>query len=197
MKALLWLVVVCVMFLYPVLVYFGLQQFGPKLLASLLALVLVVRTSLTWGKADFKGRAFSVLAVLYCLCIVLLNSVILLKYYPVLMSLTMAGVFLFSLVEGQPLIEKLARLSGKKITPRAVGYLRKLTWLWFFVILFNAAVAAYTACCSSMEMWAAYNGALSYGVFALLFAGEWVFRQFYIRRYEGEDEGTTVNNELR
>jgi len=48
-----------------------------------------------------------------------------------------------------------------------------------------------------MEMWAAYNGALSYGVFALLFAGEWVFRQFYIRRYEGEDEGTTVNNELR
>jgi len=75
MKALLWLVVVCVMFLYPVLVYFGLQQFGPKLLASLLALVLVVRTSLTWGKADFKGRAFSVLAVLYCLCIVLLNSV--------------------------------------------------------------------------------------------------------------------------
>lgn len=186
MKALFWAAVSVAMLLYPAAVYFGVQRWGPAVLAGFLAAVVVARSLYFWRDLSVKSVCFPLLVVVYCTLVALNDSVSLLKYYPVLMSCAVAGVFVFSLSSAEPLLEKVARASGKTISPRAKVYLRKLTLIWSLAILLNAAVAAYTACCSSMGLWGLYNGALSYALFAALFVGEWFYRQYYIRRYEGE-----------
>lgn len=186
MKALLWAAGGGVMIFYPVAVYFGLQHWGPAALAGLLALVAAARALSCGLYLSLKSLWLPTLLLIYCALVAINHSVSLLKYYPVLMSCAVASMFAVSLWRDEPLLEKVARASGKTITPRAKVYLRKLTALWSLVIVFNAAVATYTACCSSMGFWGLYNGVFSYGLFAALFIGEWFYRQYYIRRYEGE-----------
>ena len=187
MKALLWAAISLAMILYPLGVYFGLQHWGPGSLALALATLVFARAVYFWRELTLKSCLFPAALIAFCLLVTFYDSLSLLKYYPVLMSCAVAGAFLASLSGEEPLLEKAARLSGKTITPRAKGYLRKLTIIWSVVILVNATVAAYSACCGSMDFWGLYNGVVSYAIFGLLFVGEWFYRQYYIRRYEGEE----------
>lgn len=98
------------------------------------------------------------------------------RAYPVAINALMLVVFLTSLWRGMPIVERLARLKEPELPPAGVAYTRRVTWAWcgFFVI--NGSIATWTAVYADLATWTLYNGVISYGLIALMFAGEWLLR---------------------
>jgi uncharacterized membrane protein len=97
------------------------------------------------------------------------------RAYPVLMSLSAAAVFGYSLMYPPTLIEQIA---GERTTskPGAVPYLRKLSAVWLVFLLINATVSAGTAILGDLATWTLYNGFISYLLSGALLFGEIMLR---------------------
>jgi len=169
--------------LYPLMVFFGLQQFEPRWIAGgLIALVLLrfailKKTQLSQAAAG-GAQALWVTVGLVILCVValLLNDERWLRLHPVLINGAMLSVFALSLRFPPTVIERLARLSEPDLPPEAVQYTRRVTQVWcgFFVI--NGSIALYTALFASLEEWTVYNGLIAYLLMGTLFAVEYMVR---------------------
>lgn len=166
----------------PFLVHFGLTAFGPRVFASLLLLIFIPRILLT--PAD--NRLFKILMLLlvlvYCGVVAAEESVELLLFYPVLMSSFFALLFFMSLFSEKTLIEEFVLLSGKSYPAEARSYMRGLTKAWTLLLLLNAAIAGYTACCQSAQVWLLYNGIIAYVIIFGFVIAEVVYRGIYRRR---------------
>ena len=173
-----------VIFIYPFLTYWGLKHFEPRYVSVGLIAVVILRFFL------FKDRnvkilgALSIFASLTLLGMAVLNnSGLTLKLYPVLINLIMLAVFASSLFTRQSIIERFARIHEPDLKPAAIKYTRKVTMVWCVFFIINAVISALTAI-TSLAAWTWYNGFFSYVLIGLLFAGEWLFRQYYKRRME-------------
>jgi uncharacterized membrane protein len=166
---------------YPFLVYFGLRTLPPGLMALSLVALLAARAALGSRKS---GRDFLpyLIAGVIVVALAARSPVVGLKAYPVLLSLGFAAVFAHSLLWPPTIVERIARLSHPELPLQANAYLRKVTiaWLMFFVI--NAAISAATAASGSIRLWTLYNGLISYLAMGVMFATEFVVRQFVHRR---------------
>lgn len=159
---------------YPLLVYYSIGQLSPKFMALLLAglalaRALLVRQPVWWTAAG----AASVLALLAFVGDALLP----LKLYPVLVNLLFLAVFGISLWHPPSVIERIARLTEPHFTDAAVAYTRRVTQVWCGFFLLNGSLALVTALWTSTDIWALYNGLLSYLLMGCLFAGEWLVRR--------------------
>ncbi len=159
---------------YPLLVYYSIGQLSPKFMALLLAglalaRALLVRQPVWWAAAG----AASVLALLAFFGDALLP----LKLYPVLVNLLFLAVFGISLWHPPSVIERIARLTEPHFGDAAVAYTRRVTQVWCGFFLLNGGVALVTALWASTDLWALYNGLLSYLLMGCLFAGEWLVRR--------------------
>lgn len=103
------------------------------------------------------------------------------RAYPVAINTVMLALFSFSLWQGPPIIERLARLREPDLPESGVRYTRRVTQAWCLFFLINGSVAAWTACYASLSLWTLYNGVISYGLIALMFTGEWCCR-YRLRR---------------
>jgi len=169
---------------YPFIVYTGLNQFGPATLSLVLFALLLARVILRGDYHQPEQYAQLTLVGSLCLLAAWRNSELVLRYYPVAMSLGFAGFFAISLWSKTTLIERFASMFIKDIADYQRRYMRVLTKLWAFLLLLNAAVAAYTACCLSLAQWTLYNGVIAYVVFGLFSMGELINRHFYKKRYQ-------------
>lgn len=167
--------------LYPVLVYFGLQQNEPRLLALLLLLVLGLRMLGSGRMQQLISGRYRFLLGLLGLFLVLLTFVSNqpwgLRLYPLLVNLGFLSVFAWSLRYPPSIIERLARLREPDLPEPAVAYTRNVTKLWCGFFIFNGLVSLYTALFSSLETWTLYNGAIAYLLMGILFAGELLWRK--------------------
>ena len=172
--------------LYPALVYFGLAHLRPGVFAALLAALVLFRPT-GLSPAERKRVLVPMAIVLgYAALVAVLDSTMLLRFYPVLMNALMLALFSYSLLSDTPMIERIARARGMEITPRAKSYVRRVTQIWCVFFVLNASIAAYTALRSSWEVWTLYNGLIAYLLVGVLIAGELVFRYFYKRRNAGQ-----------
>lgn len=162
------------MLAYPLLVYFGLARFEPRVLALLLATVALLRALVTRERAWFVAAAGGI--VLSAIAAAA-NDATALKLYPVLVNAVLLLLFGASLLKPPSMIERLARLREPDLPPAAITYTRRVTQVWcgFFVV--NGAIALYTALWASAAQWALYNGLIAYLLMGLLFAGEWLVRR--------------------
>jgi uncharacterized membrane protein len=168
---------------YPFIVYSSLDYWGPANLAWLLLALLVARVLM---RNDFKQpEQYMQLLLVGSLCLVaaLFDSEQLLRYYPVAMSIAFGAFFLVSLRTDKSLIERFAGLGGTDYSAHQQYYMRNLTKIWAALLILNALVASYTACCMSLKAWTLYNGALAYVIFGVFSLGELIFRYFYKLRH--------------
>lgn len=168
---------------FPFVIHYGLSHFEPIVFSILLFVLLVPRTLLAPSENNSVKAIMLIAITLYCIAIAWFDSQVLLRHYPVLISLYVALMFFLSLFDERPLIEVFARLSGKPYPDVARPYMRQLTKVWALLLVGNASVAAYSACCLSDDFWLFYNGFLSYVIMAGFMGCEWVFRQWYRRKY--------------
>lgn len=160
---------------YPFAVYLGLEHLSPRLFALLLGALWLAR--MFSGKQTPLSRTLTTVALLFCLLLGLAGEPALLRWYPVLISLALLGLFAGSLCSGMPIIERLARLSEPELPPAAVRYTRLVTWVWVGYFIVNAAIASGLALWAPLSWWTLYTGLIAYLLMGLLFAGEWLVRQ--------------------
>jgi uncharacterized membrane protein len=95
---------------------------------------------------------------------------------PVAVNFAMAAVFGASLLAGESLVLRFARVEGVDTTPALVRYCRRLTLVWtiYLAVLGVAGVAIAVHGDERLGPW--WCGVLDYLLIALLFVGERVYR---------------------
>ncbi|MDD5275039.1 MAG: hypothetical protein PHR16_03030 [Methylovulum sp.] len=160
--------------LYPLVVYFGIHYLAPWQIAAVLVVLLLARF-LTGKASATNSQWLLVAAVLYCGFAIESNSLVTLRFYPVLINLGLLAIFTSSLYFPPPVIERLARIQHPDLPLKGVLYTRKVTQVWCVFFLLNGLVAATTAVWGSFAWWSLYNGLIAYVLMGLLMAGEyWV-----------------------
>lgn len=161
--------------LYPFAVYFGIQYLEPWKIAATLSVLLLLRLLTT--QVDKKwNRLLLLVGIVYCGLAAWNNNLISLRFYPVLVSLSLLIVFAGSLFFPPPIIERLARIQHPDLPEQGITYTRKVTQIWCLFFLINGLVATATALWSSFAWWSLYNGLIAYLLMALLMAIEYLIR---------------------
>jgi len=157
---------------YPILVYYGLNHFGPSALALFLLVILILRVLIKGSLHEPSQWLQLVVLGTFCCVVMLVNSEELLRFYPVIMSLGFSALFAFSLKSKTSLIERFAKMSGQDYPEAAIEYMRNLSKIWAMLLFVNAFIAAYTACCVSLKSWTLYNGLIAYFLLGGFAVGE-------------------------
>ena len=121
--------------LYPFAVYFGMEHFAPWQFGLLLGSLWLARALLGARKPGSLWMAIG--AIAFCLLLALFDSPLLLRWYPVLISAFMLGLFGLSLKYGPPMVERLARLREPQLPAKAIVYTRQVTIAWCVFFLCN------------------------------------------------------------
>ena len=187
-KDLIPLVIILLSLAYPFLVWLHIDTVKPQWFGVALLIVALVRIGLAGSARKTSDWLMTAVMVVFSGAIILLDSEILLKCYPVMMSAGMGLLFLISLGDEQPLIERFARAGGKQPPPEAKGYLLRLTLIWGCLLLLNAVIAAWTVWFSSLAVWTLYNGLLSYLFIAVFVVAELIYRQHYKKKHKIVDD---------
>lgn len=186
LKTILQLIITCGFIFYPLLMYWGLQHYSPRLIAILLG-TGVTYNLLQIQSGPYRLRLlFPVLGTLtLCVLSALLNQSSVLLYLPFLISINLGLSFSYSLVYPPSMAEVFARMSTNDISEETIRYCRLLTLIWVIFFVGNAAIASLTACCAELKVWSLYNGFIAYCAIGLLFTGELCYRYWRFRRYVG------------
>ncbi len=158
---------------YPFAVYFGLGRFSPRIMIAGLLALLSLRMYRT---PPGRGRLPYLVGGGGVVIIAARSPSVGLRAYPILISLTLASVFAYSLLRPPTLIEQIARMRRPQIPPRIVTYLRNVTIVWTGFFLLNAAISAATVVSGSIKLWTLYNGFVSYLIIGAILAGELMLR---------------------
>lgn len=189
MKIVIQLMLGLVMVVYPFAVVWALKQ-GYLLWASVALMVIaVVRYIL---KPNTLFAPLTILAVLCGAFSLSLEHELGLKLYPVLMSVGALGIFAFTLAYPPSMIERFARLHQPDLPKSGIRWTRNVTKVWCGFFLINALIALATVLWANQEVWAIYNGFISYVLMGILLLGEWLLRKRYqtksIRETEKNDD---------
>lgn len=168
--------------LYPVTVYFALRWFEPRVIASVLALFLLLR----WKRPAAQilaglpkvSHGILVVLLLLCLAVLVVNNETLLRLYPAAINLGLLAMFGMTLWQAPPMVERFARLRHAHLPAEGIRYTRHVTQVWCLFFAGNGMAAMWTAIAASRETWALYNGLIAYLLMATLFVGEWLLRQY-------------------
>jgi uncharacterized membrane protein len=166
---------------YPFIVYFGIKTLPP----SFFGLALIALLALRFGvliKAD-RPVLLPVLLILmgYAVATAVSGSTQMLLFYPCLVNFCLCAVFTNSLRQEESLLLRIVRARGVPIVDHVPLYLYRLTALWAVFFALNGMVAVWTITVS-MEVWALYNGLISYFIVGALIGGELLFRNHYRKR---------------
>ena len=179
--------------LYPAFIYYFLViRKAPLRLFSLVViavafLAFIARTSTPKGKnrgISFAWTSLLLLGVgLVCL---ITDSVIVLKWYPLLMNLLFLAAFGSTCFMPPSMIFRFATLQDKSIKgslseKRVAAYCRKVTYAWCAFFVFNGSIAAWTIFYGSDAQWSVYNGGISYILIGVFFMGELIIRKMVQR----------------
>jgi uncharacterized membrane protein len=158
---------------YPFAIYFGLGRFSPRIMIAGLLVLLGLRM---YGAPHGRGRLPYLVGGVGVVIIAARSPSVGLRAYPILISLTLASVFAYSLLRPPTIIEQIARMRRPHMPPRIVAYLRHVTIVWTGFFLLNAAISAATVVSGSIKLWTLYNGFVSYLIIGAILAGELMLR---------------------
>ena len=164
---------------FPVVIYIGLQNGWDALLGYALMGLGCFRAGLALVGHDRPLREVAMAAPLIILggIAITVDNAELLFLYPVMISFGLCSVFALSLWFPPPLIERFARLKEPDLPPAAIRYCRKVTWVWAVFLTINGVIALSTVLYGDRDIWALYNGLISYILIGLVFGAEFLIRQ--------------------
>lgn len=165
---------------YPVIVFIGFKYTTPLTTNIFIIIILAVRLIITRrDKNPINTISFFVLILMVIICSlgVVLKEFELALLYPVFFNLALFLMFLWSLSPGRvPVVETLARIKEKFLSPKAIQYVRRVTILWATFFIINGAISLYTYLYCSVEQWTLYNGLISYIFIGAIGALEYLVR---------------------
>lgn len=174
---------------YPAFVYLALMHWQWDVHYLLVLLIGILGLRLVLDKRQSLGSNLHIVFALIAMIVLGLafSSDVGLRFYPVLINLAMLYLFALSLFFPPTVIERLARMTEPELPESGVRYTRKLTKVWCLFFVINGGIACYTALFSSYEIWAWYNGFISYLAIGLLFIVEYPIRLYVKNREQRRD----------
>ena len=167
--------------LYPVFVFFGLSHLPPGFFGVALLVLLAMRYGVLLPEERPVLVPLLLVFVTYALAAAISGSQTMLLYYPAVVNLSLCGVFLNSLRQGDPLLLRIIRARGWPVSEHGPKYLYRLTAVWAGFFVANGLVSIWTTTLG-LEAWTLYNGFLSYVAVAVFVGIEYTFRRWYKRR---------------
>ena len=184
--------------LYPLVIYFGLARFQPRYLALFLGVLLLLKFAIGQapglmnktnarpadGKSPigYLNLVIGLIALGLVLYTMASNQAGSLKLYPVVISFSLLFSFAWSLGYPPTVIERIARITEPELSVAGVRYTRRITLVWCGFFLCNGLAALYTTLYASFEVWALYNGLISYLLIACLLGGEFLYRCRFLKK---------------
>jgi uncharacterized membrane protein len=132
-------------------------------------------------KNPYWGKALALIALVLGCASLLLRTPDFVYLYPVVVNVVLLFVFALSLYRQQTIVEKIARLRDPKFSDLEIPYARKVTLAWVIFFTINGCAAFVTVLIEDKFYWSIYNGAISYVLMGLMFAGEFYCRKRYIK----------------
>ncbi|WP_033069051.1 hypothetical protein [Thalassospira australica] len=169
---------------YPVVVYFGLSVVSPRVILVIAIAVVMLRAIMFFSAHKHGPGAIASVVALILILAGYASDILALRFYPVIVSATLALIFTLSLFSAMPLIERFARIQTPDLDDYGVAYTRILTKIWIGFFFINGLIAFWTALYASIEVWTLYNGLISYVLIAVLFFGEWPVRRILKARHQ-------------
>lgn len=186
MKTLLQLLVTGGFLLYPLLMYWGLHQYSPRLIALLLGLGVTYNLLRLQPAQRQRRLLFPILGTLtLCALSALWNQASALLYLPFLISLNLGVSFGYSLFSPPSMVEVFARMYVNDLPDEVIRYCRRVTLIWVVFFALNATIAGLTAGYATLAVWSLYNGFIAYCAIGLLFTVELCYRYWRFRHYVG------------
>jgi uncharacterized membrane protein len=172
---------------YPLLVYVGVSRWSPRTLGLVLLAALLPGLVSKLRTAD-RAHLWPVLRVpLSIFALVGLGAALdeprFFYALPVLVNLMLLANFAATLRGPVSMIERFARMQEPELPPGGEAYCRKVTivWCWFFVA--NAAASAALALWAPVAWWSLYVGGIAYLLIGVMFTVEYVVRKATFRRF--------------
>ena len=183
MKSLLKFILVLCMVLYPFIVFIGIKSLPLQYLGLFTLLTFVLRFFVLKKSNDKIWLYITSLGITLSIAAIFIDSVLIMQLYPVAVSLALLGVFGYSLFQEQSLVTTIAkRMSKKELPSFAITYTWFVTLAWCIFFIINACISIFTLFFCSIDIWAIYNGFISYILIAVFMVLEIVVR-FFVRRY--------------
>ena len=132
-------------------------------------------------KNPYWGRSLAFLALVLGGASLLLRTPDFVYFYPVVVNTVLLTVFVSSLFSQQTIVEKIARVKDARFSDREIPYARKVTLAWSLFFLVNGCIALATVFMEDKFYWSIYNGAISYVLMGMMFAGELYCRKRFIK----------------
>lgn len=165
--------------LYPAAVFLSVSVFHfPVRLVGFVIIVLAASLLLLKkGKVPVAPLIMGIVAF----TVILTDSEIVLRFYPVAVNLVFLFTFGMSLRHDETVIFTFACLGDKSIKwngniKTVQRYCRRVTCVWCVFFVVNGSIAAFTVFQQSTGIWALYNGLVSYILIGCLFAAEFIVR---------------------
>ena len=164
---------------YPFLVYYGKDKVDSLWITGGLLLL--------WGiKSLLSGQRWQQIVTVALLACVTLFSLTdrpgFLYFYPVVINAVLLAVFAGSLFTSMSVVERIARSREPDLPESGVRYTRKVTQLWVGFFIVNGSITYLLGAAGYTRAWSLYTGFISYMLMGLLFAGEWIYRQYHKRK---------------
>lgn len=125
-----------------------------------------------------------ILPILFTLLIVFLfyiKRIVILKFYPPICNCFIFLIFFISLFTKETVIQKIARMSGEKMTDGILNYTRKVTYVWCIFTFINLIISVWTIFLPD-NIWILYNGIISYVLIGIIFGVEYIIRTIFRKR---------------
>ncbi|MET0182549.1 MAG: hypothetical protein ABW199_06665 [Caulobacterales bacterium] len=170
-------ILVALSILYPLLAAISVRVVGPGWVILGLCVLLVARGLLGLRDKIPGAMTWGLLAVAITIAAIsFFNRDLAVRLYPAVMNASMLVAFAATLINGPPMIERLARIAEPELPQQGVRWTRKVTWVWVGFFIVNGAIAIWTALYADWRVWTLYNGLIAYIAMGALLAGEFLLR---------------------
>jgi uncharacterized membrane protein len=171
---------------FPLLVFAGVSRLGARTTALVLAVLLL--PGAVRAAARGRDRLRSALALPLSTAALLVLAAALddgrfMLAYPVVVNAALLLQFGLSLRRKRSLVETFALLQVPDLSEPERRYCRSVTKVWCAFFVLNGTAAALLAAFAPRAWWAAYTGAIAYGLVGALFAAEYVVRKARFQRW--------------
>lgn len=195
MKALAAVATAVLVVLYPIAIWVGLTHFSTRVVGVWILVLLLPAAWLRFRRASRADLLVVARVPLAILAVVLLGVVLddrrFVLAMPVLINVVLLGTFASSLLAERTIVERFARMQEARaagtedatLSPAQVAHCRQTTWAWCAFFALNGAAALALALAAPLSWWAAYTSGVAYALMGLMFAAEYVVRQYRFRRY--------------
>ncbi len=170
---------------YPLVAIAVVRTAGPMAAVGVVLLLLTARVLLPVARGVPVAMSLALLPVLAAVAVVaIFDAQLSVRLYPVFMNTAMLAVFASTLWKPPSMAERFARIFEPDLPESGVRYTRKVTQVWIAFFAANGGIALWSVLQPGWSAWLLYNGFISYIAAGLLFAIEFVVRQ-YVRRRSG------------